>query len=96
MLQAAYDDITHDFAPTNVSQINIEFVTRRGSHFIFPHSTAIEFESFTDPNNVATLRKEFRHHTLMLELIYEEESQVAVNPDGSVPSAAGQPNFLRY
>ena len=90
------DDLVMDFAPINVSQIQIEWVTRRGSHFIFPHSTAIEFLSFTDTNNVATLKKEYRHHTLMLELVYEEESEVAVNPDGSVPASVGQPNFLRY
>lgn len=94
--QAAVDDVVYDFAPINVSQVNVEWVTRRGSHYIFPHSTAIEFESFTDPSNVATLKKEFRHHTLMLEILYEEETEVVVNADGSIPSSTGQPNFLKY
>lgn len=96
MGSAAYDDIVMSFAPVNVSSIVVEWVTRRGSHFMFPHSTAIEFLSFTDTDNVATLKKEYRHHTLMLELTYEEDSQVLLNADGTVPKRSAQPNFLPY
>lgn len=96
MGSAAYDDIVMDFAPQNVSSINVEWVTRRGSHFMFPHSTAIEFLSFTDASNVARLRKEYRHHTLMIELTYQEEGQVVLNSDGTVPERPAMPKFLRY
>jgi hypothetical protein len=90
---AGYDEITQDMAPTNVSSIEIEWKTRRGSHYIFPHSTAIDFLSFTDTAVPAILKKEYRFHTLLLELLYEEESEAVVIGDG--PGGVSQsPNFL--
>lgn len=79
------DEISHDVPPTPVSDINIEWVTRRGSHYIFPHTTSIDFKSFTDTDNIADLKKEYLHHTLQFEITYLEESDVLVLPEEEAP-----------
>ena len=91
---AGYDEIVQDMAPSNVSTIEIEWKTRRGSHYIFPHTTAIDFLSFTDTVTPAILRKEYRHHTLLLELVYEEETEVMASGDVTAGSINATPNFL--
>lgn len=94
LASASQDEIVLDLAPTDVSTIDVTWKTRRGSHYIFPHTTAIDFLSFTDTANPATLKKEYRHHTLMLELEYEEETEVMALA-GSDPSLVdASPNFL--
>ena len=94
MATAAYDEIVMDTAPTNVSSIDVEWRTRRGSHFIFPHTTAIEFLSFTDTSNVATLKKQYRHHTLMVELTYNETTEVMARGDVRSEDLDATPSFL--
>lgn len=79
------DEISHVIAPTTLSTIDIEWLTRRGSHFIFPHTTSIDFKSFTDTDNIADLKKEYLHHTLQFEITYLEESDVLVLPDAEAP-----------
>ena len=91
---AGYDEIVQDMAPSNVSTIEIEWKTRRGSHYIFPHTTAIDFLSFTNTVTPAILRKEYRHHTLLLELVYEEETEVMASGDVTAGSINATPNFL--
>ena len=91
---AGYDEITQDMARTNVSSIIIEWKTRRGSHFIFPHGTSIDFLSFTDEATPAVIKKEYRYHTLLLELVYEEETEALVSGSTDTNSLTVTPNFL--
>lgn len=102
MASANHDEITMDVAPTNVSQITIQWNTRRGSHFIFPISSAIKFLSFTD-SPPAVLQREYRFHTLMLELEYQETTQMHASngpPASNGPHASNgsrlgpSPSFL--
>jgi hypothetical protein len=91
---AGYDEITQDMARTNVSSIIIEWKTRRGSHFIFPHGTSIDFLSFTNETAPAVIKKEYRYHTLLLELVYEEETEALVSGNVDGNSLTVTPNFL--
>jgi hypothetical protein len=91
---AGYDEITQDMARTNVSSILIEWKTRRGSHFIFPHGTSIDFLSFTDETTPAVIKKEYRYHTLLLELVYEEETEALISGNADPNNLTVTPNFL--
>lgn len=90
---ANHDEIVLDVAPTDVSRITLNWNTRRGSHYLFPQSTAIDFLSFTvlPP---ALLKKEYRFHTLMIELEYQEITQVHVPAGHTSGQLAPTPNFL--
>lgn len=79
-------DVVMELPSVTVRELEITWKTHRGSRFIFPHSTAIDFLSFSSSETVATFKKEYRHHTLLLELSYEEETEVFV-PDGQQPTA---------
>lgn len=84
---AARDEIVEETAPVTISTIGISWKTRRGSNFIFPHATSIEFESWDTSvtSAAATLKKEYRHHTLLLEFTYLEEHETLV-PASSIQS----------
>lgn len=76
------DQIEMEMSPTNVSTIEVAWKTRRGSNYVFPHTTAIDFRSFTDSANVAELKKEYLHHTIQLEMTYLEETEVLMANGG--------------
>jgi len=88
---AGRGDLSWEIAPSNVAEVEIEWVTRRGGPYIFPHTSGVDFQTFEPalPINSAILYRVFRPHTLTLDIDYEEEVDAA---QGSDPRRAG--NFI--
>jgi hypothetical protein len=84
-----------DVSRVDVSQITVQWRTRRGTHYLFPYTPSIEFLSFDDPNNVAEMRREYRHHSMVIEIEYEEPTGIQPPPDSQVTHIRHMPNFLQ-
>jgi hypothetical protein len=91
----APDEQFVDVSRVDVSQITVRWRTRRGTHYLFPYAPSIEFLSFSDPSNVAEMRREYRHHSMVIELEYEEPTGIPIPPNSTVTHINRMPNFLQ-
>jgi len=87
LARLAPTDIMLSMSPRNVSSLRVEWFAISGQHYLFPFVAEL---GRTDADVTNYVRR-YQPHSLTIELVYEEESEMA---ELGARSIADQPNFL--